>query len=59
MRRLRELDGTPDKSRLGANAILSVSLATARAAAAARGRWLYEHLGALAGHPPLRECRFR
>ena len=47
--RLRELDGTPDKSRLGANAILAVSLATARAAAAARGQWLYEHLGALAG----------
>ena len=52
--RLRELDGTPDKSRLGANAILSVSLATARAAAAARGQWLYEHLGALAGDPPPR-----
>ena len=52
--RLRELDGTPDKSRLGANAILAVSLATARAAAAARGQWLYEHLGALAGHPPPR-----
>ena len=49
--RLRELDGTPDKSRLGANAILAVSLATARAAAAARGQWLYEHLGALAGDP--------
>lgn len=33
--RLRELDGTPDKSRLGANALLAVSLATVRAAAAA------------------------
>ena len=52
--RLRELDGTANKSRLGANAILAVSLATARAAAAAREQWLYEHLGALAGHPPPR-----
>ena len=51
---LRELDGTPDKSRLGANAILAVSLAAARAAAAARGQWLHEHLAALAGHPPPR-----
>ena len=51
--RLCELDGTPNKARLGANAILAVSLATARAAAAARGQWLYEHLAALAGHPPM------
>ena len=50
--RLRELDGTANKARLGANAILAVSLATARAAAAARGQWLYEHLAALAGRPP-------
>ena len=50
--RLRELDGTPNKARLGANAILAVSLAAARAAAAARGQWLYEHLAALAGRPP-------
>jgi enolase len=42
---LRELDGTPNKSRLGANAILGVSLAVARAAAAARGLPLYRHLG--------------
>ena len=48
---LRELDGTPNKSRLGANAILAVSLAAARAAAAARGQWLHEHLAALAGQP--------
>ncbi len=47
--RLRELDGTAGKERLGANAILAVSLAAARAAAAARGLWLYEHLAALAG----------
>jgi len=40
-----ELDGTPNKSRLGANAILALSLATAHAAAAARGVPLYRHLG--------------
>ena len=51
---LRELDGTPNKARLGANAILAVSLAAARAAAAARGQWLHEHLAALAGQPPPR-----
>ena len=44
-RRLIELDGTPAKSRLGANAILAVSLAAARAAAAARQIPLYRHLG--------------
>ncbi len=44
-RTLIELDGTEDKSRLGANAILSVSLAAARAAALERGRSLYAYLG--------------
>jgi enolase len=44
-RRLLELDGTPTKGKLGANALLAVSLATARAAAAAAGRELYRHLG--------------
>ncbi len=39
------LDGTPNKSRLGANAILGVSMAAARASAAARGIPLYRHLG--------------
>ncbi len=39
------LDGTPNKSRLGANAILGVSMAVARAAAAARGTPLYAYLG--------------
>ncbi len=39
------LDGTPNKSRLGANAILGVSMAVARAAAAATGQPLYRHLG--------------
>ena len=41
---LRRLDGTPDKSRLGANAILAVSLAVARAGAAVAGLPLWEHL---------------
>jgi enolase 1/2/3 len=44
-RRLIELDGTPNKSRLGANAILGVSLAAARAAAAENGVPLWRHLG--------------
>jgi enolase len=44
-RRLIELDGTPNKSRLGANAILGVSLAAAKAAAADHGVPLYRHLG--------------
>ncbi len=39
------LDGTPNKGRLGANAILAVSLATAQAAANAAGEPLYRHLG--------------
>lgn len=43
-RRMVELDGTPNKSRLGANAILAVSCAVARAAARARGVPLWEHL---------------
>lgn len=42
-RRLIELDGTPNKSRLGANAILAVSLASAYAAAEALGRSPIEH----------------
>ena len=44
-RRLRQLDGTPSKQRLGANAILAVSLACARAAAASHGHPLFVHLG--------------
>jgi enolase len=43
-RALCELDGTKDKSRLGANAILGVSLACAHAAAAVRGLPLWRHL---------------
>jgi len=48
-RRLIELDGTPNKSRLGANAILAVSMAAARAAAAAQGKSLFDYLGNGAG----------
>ena len=43
--RLIELDGTPNKGRLGANAILGVSLAVAKAAAAEAGLSLFRHLG--------------
>ena len=45
--RMLELDGTPNKSRLGANAILGVSMAAARAAAAAYGLPLYRYLGGI------------
>ena len=44
-----ELDGTPNKGRLGANAILGVSLATAKAAAADSGQPLYRYLAELYG----------
>ena len=44
-RLLIELDGTPNKSRLGANAILGVSLATAKAAASAANLPLYKYVG--------------
>lgn len=43
--RMIQLDGTPNKGKLGANAILAVSLATARAAADAVGLPLYRYLG--------------
>jgi enolase len=46
---LVELDGTPNKGRLGANAILGVSLAVARAAAEASGLPLYRYLGGAGG----------
>jgi len=42
---LIKLDGTENKSKLGANAMLGVSLATAKAAAESRGRFLYEYIG--------------
>jgi enolase len=44
-RRLRDLDGTENKKRLGANAILGVSLAAAKAEADARGEPLYRYVG--------------
>src|SRR5450755_1258021 len=43
-RRMIEADGTPNKSNFGANAILAVSMAAARAAAAAAGQPLYKYL---------------
>ena len=50
-RALIELDGTPNKSRLGANAMLSVSLSFARAVAAERGVPLYRHLAEMIVRP--------
>lgn len=47
---LVELDGTPNKSRLGANAILGVSLAVAKAAAESLGLPLYRYLGGIVGY---------
>jgi len=44
------LDGTPNKSKLGANAILGVSLAVSKAGAAAKGVPLYKHYADLAGN---------
>ena len=45
-----ELDGTENKARLGANALLGVSLAVAKAAAAARGLPLYSYVGGVSAH---------
>jgi len=49
-RLMLELDGTANKSRLGANAILGVSLATARAAASSCGMPLYRYVGGLSAN---------
>jgi enolase 1/2/3 len=49
-RAMIDLDGTPNKSRLGANAILGISLAAARAAAAEEGMTLWRYLGGEAAH---------
>jgi enolase len=49
-RTMIELDGTPNKGRLGANAILGVSLAGAKAAAAEAGQPLWRYLGGEAAH---------
>jgi enolase len=51
-RLMLELDGTPNKGRLGANAILGVSLAAARLAASVLGRPLFEYIGELSGNKP-------
>jgi len=48
--RMIELDGTENKARLGANAILGVSLAVAKAAADARGLPLYRYFGGVSAH---------
>ena len=48
--KLVDLDGTPDKSRLGVNAILGVSLAVAKAAAASSGLELFRYLGGANAH---------
>jgi enolase len=50
-RRMIEADGTPNKSKLGANAILAVSMAAARAAAAASGQPLYKYLARYSSDP--------
>jgi enolase len=50
---LLSLDGTPQLSRLGANAILAVSIAAARASAAALRQSLFERVRTIAGHPDL------
>ena len=50
-KKMIDLDGTPTKSRLGANALLGVSMAFAHAAAAAAGKPLYEHLAQLEEGP--------
>ena len=47
-----ELDGTPNKGKLGANAVLAVSMAVTRAGAAAKGIPLYQHIGDLFGVKP-------
>jgi enolase len=49
-RTLIDLDGTPNKGRLGANATLGVSLAVAHAAAAARGQPLFRYVGGASAH---------
>ncbi|SVE09652.1 uncharacterized protein METZ01_LOCUS462506, partial [marine metagenome] len=52
---MKTLDGTPNKERLGANALLAASLASAKAAAKGLGIALYEHIGQLHGNPdPIR-----
>jgi enolase 1/2/3 len=49
-RKMIELDGSPNKSKLGANAILAVSMAAARAAAESQGAPLYRYLGGVSAN---------
>ena len=49
-KKMNELDGTPNKSKLGANAILGVSMAACKAAAEAKGMPLYKWVAKLAGN---------
>lgn len=51
--KMLELDGTENKSRLGANATLAVSLATAKAAAASAGKPLYQYIADMTGNTKL------
>lgn len=51
--KMMDLDGTPNKGTLGANAILAVSLAVARAGAAEKAVPLYQHIADLAGNPKI------
>lgn len=53
--KMRDLDGTSNKSRLGANAILSVSLAVCRAASMSQQLPLYQYIASLIGHTPSKE----
>ena len=52
-RRMIEVDGTDNKAKFGANAILAVSLATAKAAALAAKKPLYQHIAELSGGGPM------
>lgn len=51
---MRELDGTPDKRKLGANAILAVSVAVCKAGAASKKIPLYQHIANISGNKTLR-----
>ncbi len=51
---MRDTDGTDQKANLGANAILGVSLATAKAAAISKGQALYQYVNDLAGNPQMK-----
>ena len=53
-RKMIEIDGTPNKGRIGANAILAVSMATARAEAASQQTPLYRYLGGVQANAPSR-----